>query len=49
MYANFTDAENTGAPMVPLIETDETADVIADGGFADDDYRETILSHRLEE
>jgi hypothetical protein len=49
MYTNFTDAENTGAPMVPMIETDETDEMVADGGYKDEDYRESVLSHRIQE
>jgi hypothetical protein len=49
MYTNFTDAENTGAPMVPMIETDETDEMVADGGYEDEDYRESVLSHRIQE
>jgi len=49
MYTNFTDAENTGAPMVPMIATDETDEIVADGGYEDEDYRESVLSHRIQE
>ena len=46
MYENFTDAENTGAPLVPIIE--ESTAVAADGGqHASAEYEEVILSHRL--
>jgi hypothetical protein len=49
MYTNFTDAENTGAPMVPMMPTDEDDDIVTDGGFTDEDYRESVLSHRIQE
>lgn len=49
MYANFTDAENTGAPMVPMTATEETDEMVADGGFPDEDFRECVLSHRIQE
>jgi hypothetical protein len=49
MYTNFTDAENTGAPMVPMLASDETDGIVADGGYADEDYRESVLSHRIQE
>ena len=48
MYENFTDAENTGAPLVPMLE--EPTDVATDGGRAESTaYEEVILSHRLRE
>ena len=48
MYENFTDAENTGAPLVPMLE--EPTDVATDGGQAKPAaYEEVILSHRLRE
>jgi hypothetical protein len=48
MYEHFTDAENTGAPLVPMLE--ESTDVATDGGEATSHaYEEVILSHRLRE
>ena len=48
MYENFTDAENTGAPLVPMCE--ESPGVAADGGTQwTAEYEEVILSHRLSE
>jgi hypothetical protein len=48
MYENYTDAENTGAPLVPVIE--EPTEVATDGGQATRTaYEEVILSHRLHE
>lgn len=47
MYTHYTDAENTGAPMVPNINTDD--DIMTDGGRDRDDLDEIVLSHRLEE
>lgn len=48
MYTNFTDGENTGAPMVPMMPTEED-DLITDGGTRDEDYRENVLSHRIQD
>jgi hypothetical protein len=47
MYTHFTDAENTGAPMVPDIAGDD--DVMTDGGQGREDLEEIVLSHRIEE
>ncbi|MFC7131888.1 MULTISPECIES: hypothetical protein [Salinibaculum] len=47
MYTHFTDAENTGAPMVPDIHDD--SDVYTDGGTSREDLEEIVLSHRIEE
>ncbi|WP_340100199.1 hypothetical protein [Salinibaculum salinum] len=47
MYTHYTDAENTGAPMVPNINTDD--DIMTDGGQDRDDLAEIVLSHRIEE
>lgn len=48
MYENFTDAENTGAPLVPMLE--ETTEVATDGGKQhSEEYEEVVLSHRLRE
>jgi hypothetical protein len=47
MYEHFTDAENTGAPLVPQVE--EPSDIAADGGRADaQELEEVVLSHRLD-
>jgi hypothetical protein len=46
MYTRFTDAENTGAPMIPIVEDDEVA---ADGGTAREEHEEVVLSHRIQE
>ena len=46
MYENFTDAENTGAPLVPMVEQPE--DIATDGGRTED-HEEAVLSHRLRE
>lgn len=45
MYDHFTDAENTGAPLVPVV--DEPT-VLSDGGTPED-FDEAVLSHRLRE
>lgn len=48
MYENFTDAENTGVPLVPMVE--EPSSVATDGGQSQQaEYEEVILSHRLGE
>jgi hypothetical protein len=48
MYEHFTDAENTGAPLVPMLE--EPTTVATDGGEAvHTAYDEVVLSHRLRE
>lgn len=46
MYEHFTDTENTGAPLVPMVE--ENAEVATDGG-RESAREEVILSHRLRE
>ena len=46
MYTRFTDAENTGAPRIPIVEDDEIA---ADGGIAREEHEEVVLSHRIQE
>jgi len=46
MHEHFTDAENTGAPMVPMVR--EPGDVVTDGGRATE-REEVVLSHRLRE
>lgn len=46
MYTNFTDAENTGAPMVPDIGDDG---IRTDGGQNREDLDEIVLSHRIQE
>lgn len=46
MYTHFTDAENTGAPLVPYVR--DTA-VATDGGQDTAEYLEEVIwSHRLE-
>ncbi len=46
MYEHFTDAENTGAPMVPMVE--EPENIATDGGRTAE-LEEVVLSHRLQE
>ncbi len=46
MYEHYTDAENTGAPLVPMVE--EPEDIATDGGRSED-LEEVVLSHRLRE
>ncbi|MFT4882243.1 MAG: hypothetical protein ACI9CA_001923 [Natronomonas sp.] len=46
MYTRFTDAENTGAPMVPIAQEE---DVAADGGTTREELEEVVLSHRIQE
>lgn len=47
MYEHFTDAENTGAPLVPDVQ--EPTEIAADGGRPDiGEYEEIVLSHRIE-
>lgn len=46
-YTHFTDAENTGAPLVPMVDP---ADVTTDGGQEQTEYLEEVIwSHRLED
>jgi len=47
MYENFTDAENTGAPLVPQVE--EPSPVTDGGRRAKAELEEVVLSHRLRE
>ncbi len=47
MYENFTDAENTGAPLVPQVE--EPSPVTDGGNRAKAEHEEIVLSHRLRE
>ena len=44
MYENFTDAENTGAPLVPMVR--EPTEIATDGGSMSE-IEEVVLSHRL--
>jgi hypothetical protein len=44
MYEHFTDAENTGAPLVPVVQSN----VATDGG-RQTEREEVVLSHRLQE
>jgi hypothetical protein len=46
MYDNYTDAENTGAPLVPMVR--EPTDIATDGGRKTE-REEVVLSHRLQE
>lgn len=46
MYKHYTDAENTGAPLVPMVE--QPRNVATDGGL-ETEREEVILSHRLPE
>jgi hypothetical protein len=46
MYTRFTDAENTGAPMVPIVEEERVA---TDGGTTREELEEVVLSHRMQE
>lgn len=46
-YTHFTDVENTGAPLVPIVETEGVA---TDGGQPEAEYLEEVIwSHRLED
>ncbi len=46
-YTHFTDAENTGAPLVPMVDS---ANVTTDGGQEHAEYLEEVIwSHRLED
>jgi hypothetical protein len=46
MYEHFTDAENTGAPLVPMVE--EPSTVSTDGGrTVSQELDEVVFSHRL--
>lgn len=45
MHTHFTDAENTGAPLVPMVGDDSLA---TDGGQETGEYLEEVVwSHRL--
>lgn len=46
MYKHYTDAENTGVPLVPMVQ--EPNDVATDGGRKTE-REEVVLSHRLQE
>lgn len=46
MYKHFTDGENTGAPLVPMVEQPD--DIATDGGQTAE-LEEVVLSHRLQE
>ena len=47
-YEHFTDAENTGAPLVPMVE--ESSDVAADGGQTRaQELDEVVFSHRIQQ
>ncbi|MFC7133651.1 MULTISPECIES: hypothetical protein [Salinibaculum] len=48
MYEHYTDAENTGAPLVPMVE--EQSPLATDGGqTAAEELDEVVFSHRLRE
>jgi hypothetical protein len=47
MYTNYTDAENTGAPMVPIATDD--SNIRTDGGTNREELEEVVLSHRITE
>lgn len=46
MNTHYTDAENTGAPLVPMVR--EPNDIATDGGRLNE-IEEVVLSHRLQE
>lgn len=46
MNEHFTDAENTGAPLVPMVR--EPDDIVTDGG-RETEREEVVLSHRLQD
>jgi hypothetical protein len=46
MYTRYTDAENTGAPMVPIVGDEQVA---TDGGTTREELEEVVLSHRMQE
>lgn len=46
MSTHFTDAENTGVPLVPMVR--EPDDIATDGG-RHDEREEVVLSHRLDD
>ncbi|MFT4945041.1 MAG: hypothetical protein ACI9K3_000980 [Halovenus sp.] len=45
MHEHFTDAENTGAPLVPMVKRPD--EVVPDGG-RETEREEVVLSHRLQ-
>lgn len=45
MHEHFTDAENTGAPLVPMVERPE--EVVPDDD-RETEREEVVLSHRLQ-
>ena len=45
MSTQYTDAENTGAPLVPMVQ--EPNDIATDGG-RQMEHEEVVLSHRLD-
>lgn len=48
MYEHFTDAENTGAPLVPQVE--EPSEAATDGGQSrSQELDEVVYSHRIRE
>jgi hypothetical protein len=46
MFKHYTDTENTGAPLVPMVR--EPDDVATDGGRRTE-REEVVLSHRLQD
>ncbi len=46
-HTHFTDAENTGAPLVPMVS--ETTEFAADGGKEVEQLEEVVWSHRLQD
>lgn len=44
-HTNFTDAENTGAPLVPMIQN--SREVATDGSEPIEELEEVVWSHRL--
>lgn len=48
MHKHFTDTENTGAPLVPMVE--EPSNTATDGGQSrTQELEEEVYSHRLDE
>jgi len=44
MYQHYTDGENTGAPLVPMVEETSSDDSLTPL----QDHEEAVLSHRIE-
>jgi hypothetical protein len=48
MYEHYTDAENTGAPLVPYVE--EPNNTATDGGQSQtQELEEVVFSHRIQD